>query len=200
VWFAWCAEHVADVDALSAALLSHEEKEHLRGYRSPDASVRYVVTRALVRSVLSERLRQPAAQIVLSRTSTGKPVLDDSLHFNITHSGDLVLMAVTDTRPVGVDVERRRPVARVDALEARWLTAAERNDYNQLRALGLDDSDAFLRIWSLKEARLKALGVGIAGAGDAPVESVEALPLDDLLAALAPSGEDVQYVGAIAFA
>jgi 4'-phosphopantetheinyl transferase len=127
-------------------------------------------------------------------------VLDDRLHFNITHSGDLVLMAVSDARPVGVDVERRRAVSRVSALEARWLTTAERSDYHRLRGLGLDESDAFLRIWSLKEARLKALGVGIAGAAEAAVESVEALPLDDMLASLAPNGEDAQYVGAIAFA
>jgi 4'-phosphopantetheinyl transferase len=200
VWFAWCGEHLNAVDALSTALLSADEQAHLGGYRSRDASVRYVVTRALVRSVLSERLGQPAARITLTRTSAGKPVLDDRLHFNITHSGDLVLMAVSDARPVGVDVERRRAVSRVSALEARWLTTAERSDYHRLRGLGLDESDAFLRIWSLKEARLKALGVGIAGAAEAAVESVEALPLDDMLASLAPNGEDAQYVGAIAFA
>ncbi|HMC53720.1 MAG TPA: 4'-phosphopantetheinyl transferase superfamily protein [Gemmatimonadaceae bacterium] len=200
VWFAWCAEHVEDVPALTDALLSRDERDHMHGYRSAEAAVRYVVTRALVRSVLAERLHRAPADIVLSRTSAGKPVLDDSLHFNITHSGDLVLLAVSAAGPVGVDVERRRRVPRVAALEARWLTGQERSDFNRLRALGIDASDAFLRVWSLKEARLKALGVGIVGASTAPVQDVEALPLDDLLSSLTREGEDPQYVGAIAFA
>jgi phosphopantetheinyl transferase len=200
VWFAWCAQHVNDVSTLSQALLSPQEREHLDGYRSADAAVRYVVTRALVRSVLSERLRRAPGDLVLSRTTTGKPVLDDTVHFNLSHSGDLVLLAVSGARPVGVDVERRREVPKVAALEARWLNASERQDFNRLRDLGIGDADAFLRVWSIKEARLKALGVGIAGAGAAPIHDVEALPLDDLLASLAPDGEDVQYVGAIAFA
>lgn len=199
VWFAWCGEYVERVADLSRTLLSNEERTRFRQYRSREAAERYVVTRSLVRGVLAERLDVPPSDVVVSRTPTGKPVLTGALHFNVTHSGDLILMAVSERNPVGVDVERRRPVPRVAELETRWLSEAERKDFATLRRLGVDASDAFLRVWSLKEARLKALGVGISGAGVAVLGHVEALPLDELLSAL-PGGEDPQYVGAIAFA
>lgn len=200
VWFAWSGSHLDDVPRLSRTLLSREERERLARYRSRETAERYVVTRSLVRVVLSERLGRPPAEIEVSRTQTGKPVITDQVHFNVSHSGDLILMAVSSQRPVGVDVERRRHVPRVGALEQRWLTETERRDFTTLRGLGVDESDAFLRVWSLKEARLKALGVGISGASAAPVSSVQALPLDELLSSLSADGDDVPYVGAIAFA
>lgn len=200
VWFAWCGAHVNDIARLTRTVLAPEERDRVASYRSRGAAERYVVTRALLRTVLSERLGREPAAIAVSRTSAGKPVIADEVHFNLTHSGDLILLAVTGQRPVGVDVERRREVPRVAALEARWLTASERGDFTRLCGLGIDPSDAFLRVWSLKEARLKALGVGISGAASAAVDTVEALPLDELLASLSPHGDDAQYVGAIAFA
>jgi len=200
VWFAWCGANTSDAARLSTTLLSHDERTRLGEYRSKAAGERYLVTRSLVRVVLSDHLGIPPATIEVSRTDSGKPILSHDLHFNVSHSGDLIVVAVSHERPVGVDVERRRDVPSVAALEERWLTASERHDFNTLRNLGLDESDAFLRIWSLKEARLKALGVGISGAGSASLDRVDALPLDELLASLAPHGDDVQYVGAIAFA
>jgi 4'-phosphopantetheinyl transferase len=200
VWFAWCGEHVDEVERLSQTVLSTDERARLDRYRSRAAAERYVVTRSLVRTVLSDRLGVPAPDIPVRHTHTGKPILTDELHFNVTHSGDLILLAVTAQRPVGVDVERRRAVPRVIDLETRWLTARERDDFATLRRLGVDASDAFLRIWSLKEARLKALGVGISGAGAAPLDDVQALPLDELLSSLPAGSGDVEYVGAIAFA
>ena len=122
------------------------------------------------------------------------------MHFNVTHSGEIVLLAVSDEKPVGVDVERRREVARVHALVERWLTVAERLELERLRQRGLDDSDAFLRVWSLKEARLKALGVGISGAGSAELGRVVAKDLDDLLRPVVRAADERGYVGALAFA
>ncbi|HJQ20953.1 MAG TPA: 4'-phosphopantetheinyl transferase superfamily protein [Gemmatimonadaceae bacterium] len=200
VWYAWCGAHLDRVDALSHAVLSPEERSRLDRYRSRAAAERYVVTRSLVRSVLASHLGVAPVDVRVTRTQTGKPVLSDELHFNVTHSGDLILLAVSSQRPVGVDVERRRPVPRVVDLETRWLTHEERRDFATLRRLGISASDAFLRVWSLKEARLKALGVGISGAGGASFTKVQALPLDELLSTLSPDGDDVQYVGAIAFA
>lgn len=208
LWFALCGEQgdtrEHDIAHLSDTLLAPDERLHLLRYRRESAAERYVLTRALVRTVLAAHLGLPPAEIPVSRTAAGKPVVAHELHFNVSHSGDLILMAVSEQRPVGVDVERRRPVSGVAQLEKRWLTADERRDLEALRALGIDESDAFLRVWSLKEARLKAIGVGIAGATSAPVHDLEALPLDELLASpslpLAAEGGESQYVGAIAFA
>lgn len=200
VWFAWVGDHTHEVDQFSRDYLSAEESARLGEYRSRDAAERYVVTRSLVRSVLSEQLGLGPRDIRVSRTDTGKPVVAEGVHFNLSHSGDLILLALTSERAVGVDVERRRDVARVHALTKRWLSESERRQFDQLRALGASDSDAFLRIWSLKEAQLKALGVGISGASTAPLQAVHVIPLDNLLDALSGPHVGNGYVGAVAFA
>lgn len=169
-------------------------------YRSRAAAERYVVTRSLVRIVLSAQLGIAPREIPVSRTDMGKPVVAEGVHFNVSHSGDLILLALSTERAVGVDVERKREVAKVRSLTERWLTDAERGSFDRLRTLGATDSEAFLRIWSLKEARLKALGVGISGSVAAQQYSVDAIPLDSLLDSLAGQHVGQGYVGAVAFA
>jgi phosphopantetheinyl transferase len=197
IWLAWVGDHARDVDDFSRRYLSSVECERLGSYRSRASAERYVVTRSLVRTVLGERTGVAPKELAVRLTPTGKPEAE-GVHFNVTHSGEIILLAVCDDRPVGVDVERRREVLRVQALIDRWLTPLEHDELRVLRERGLDDSDAFLRVWSLKEARLKALGVGISGAGGAELRRVSAQGLDDLLE---PIGRDADgYVGAVAFA
>jgi 4'-phosphopantetheinyl transferase len=202
VWFAWVGDHAGDVDRFSRDCLSPDERARLDSYRSRAAAERYVVTRSLVRMVLSDRLGVGARELQVSRTDTGKPVVSQGVHFNVSHSGDLILLALSDARSVGVDVERRREVQRVQAMTRRWLTETERAEVDRLTARGASSSEAFLRVWSLKEAGLKALGVGISGASRASLAHVQAKPLDHLLDPLAQNrdGGDAGYVGAIAFA
>jgi 4'-phosphopantetheinyl transferase len=196
---AWVGDHVKDVGAFSRAFLSDEECARLDTYRSQAAAERYVVTRSLVRIVLGEHLGETPRAVKLSRTDAGKP-LTERVHFNVSHSGDLILLAVSDARAIGVDVERRRPVPKVDALIQRWLTHDERANLDRIRGAGAEQSDAFLRVWSLKEARLKALGVGISGAARPNLPAVEVHPLDGMLDALAHRPGEQGYVGAVAFA
>jgi 4'-phosphopantetheinyl transferase len=200
LWLAWVGDHPADVDRFSRDFLSNAERDHLTGYRSRAAAERYVVTRSLVRVVLGRRLGIEPPRLLVNRTDTGKPVLTEGIHFNVSHSGDLILLAVSEARAVGVDVERRRAVERVNALVERWLNAVERREFDNLCEAGSSASDAFLRVWSLKEARLKALGVGIAGAATAAMAPVDVRPLDDLLDRLSGQHVGNGYVGAVAFA
>lgn len=199
VWFAWVGDHARDVDYFSRECLSAEERERLVVYRTRELAERYVVTRSLVRSVVAERLGVSASELLVTRTDAGKPVVSGGVHFNVSHSGDLILLALSDTRAVGIDVERRRDVARVPSLRQRWLTHPERDQMDRLIAGGASASDAFLRIWSVKEARLKALGVGISGALGVELETIEAHPLDALLGVVARERAE-SYVGAVAFA
>lgn len=200
IWYAWVGDHVADIGRFSRDLLSEQEQAHLAVYHFREAAERYVVTRSLVRAVLGERLSISPRSIQVSRTDTGKPVITEGVQFNVSHSGDLILMALSDERAVGVDVERKREVQRVEALLQRWLSPDEQAAHASLHESGASASEAFLRLWSLKEARLKALGVGISGASGARLDIVEAFPLDNLLERLGAHGSDAGYVGAIAFA
>ena len=200
IWFAWIGDHARDVERYSRDYLSPVERTRLTEYRGREAAERYVVTRSLVRIVLGTRLGVAPRDVAVSRTDTGKPIVAAGAHFNVSHSGDLVLLALSADRPIGVDVERRRDVSRVPALSQRWLTPTERRDFERLCTSGTPESDAFLRVWSLKEAQLKALGVGIRGAASARLENVSVLPLDHLLDSLSGPHVGTGYVGALAFA
>ena len=199
LWAARVGEHLGRLDEYGRALLSADEQARAAKYRSRDSAERYVVTRALVRDVLAARVGVGPRELDIRQTERGKPVLTGALHFNVSHSGDLILLAVSADRAVGVDVERRREVERVDALIGRWLTDTERADVERIAGSGLRRSEAFLRVWSLKEARLKALGVGIAGASGADLRQVDAVPLDEVLESIS-DGADTGFVGAVAFA
>jgi len=198
LWIARVGEHLSRLDEYGRLLLSPDEQRRLTAYRSRESAERYVVTRALVRVVLAERLGVVPSAIEIRHTERGKPMLPQGLHFNVSHSGDLILLAVSTERAVGVDVERRRDVERVQALVNRWLTSEERDQVARIAESGLSVSEAFLRVWSLKEARLKALGVGIAGAAGAALDQVDVVPLDEVLEPL--SSGDRGFVGAVAFA
>ena len=200
VWYAWVEANVGIIGHLTSHVLSAGERERHSRYRSASAAAMYVISRSLVRSVLGRRLSQLPSEVPIGQTDLGKPVVAGALHFNVSHSGDLVLLALSADRAVGIDVERRRAVARVSALMERWLTNAEQRDVERRVDGGADISDAFLRVWNLKEARLKALGVGIANAAHADLESVSVLPLDSLLQQLEPGAASQGYVGAVAFA
>jgi 4'-phosphopantetheinyl transferase len=84
------------------------------------------------------------------------------LHFNLAHSAELALVAMSHGCEVGVDVERFRAVGHWEEIASRYFHEAEsraiRNSVHEERAR------MFLRCWTAKEAVLKALGVGLSGA------------------------------------
>ncbi|HWQ90508.1 MAG TPA: 4'-phosphopantetheinyl transferase superfamily protein, partial [Clostridia bacterium] len=95
----------------------------------------------------------------------GKPRLDgrqakSGLHFNLAHSHDLALVAVTRLGPVGVDIELIRYLEELDELVSRFFSPREAVAFYRLPA---DDKPvAFFKLWTRKEAWLKATGEGIA--------------------------------------
>jgi 4'-phosphopantetheinyl transferase len=95
----------------------------------------------------------------------GKPMLagrlaESGLHFNLAHSEDLALLAVTTAARIGIDVERVRPLADAEVLVARFFS---RRESAAFRKLPEDEQPkAFFHLWTRKEAWLKATGEGIA--------------------------------------
>ncbi|MCA9223049.1 MAG: hypothetical protein KDA71_22175, partial [Planctomycetales bacterium] len=74
---------------------------------------RAVAGRAMLRTLLAAHLHVSPRDVPLEATSTGKPCLPasfDSIEFNVSHSGDCILIALACAAPVGVDVERIREV------------------------------------------------------------------------------------------
>jgi 4'-phosphopantetheinyl transferase len=98
----------------------------------------------------------------------GKPCCAGGPEFNLSHSGDLILLAVHQQRPVGVDVEQQRPGLAWRPIARRVLPPAE---WQALEAIATaaeaerQAAEAFLAAWCRLEARLKAQGLGLAGLG-----------------------------------
>ncbi|MGL5288694.1 MAG: 4'-phosphopantetheinyl transferase family protein [Aeromonas sp.] len=152
-----CPLHLAQLPAL----LSSDEHHHWRAISHPIRRQEYLLSRALLRQLLSDRLSLPAASLQFCHALHGKPQLHDAAwHFNLSHSGGWLALALGKLSPLGVDIElgkgRRDPLA----LARRFFAASE---YQWLCSLPpFDQARAFYRLWSRKEAVLKAHGGGIA--------------------------------------
>jgi 4'-phosphopantetheinyl transferase len=166
----WLALHEEINDAALLAryrqLLSEQERaRELRFVRGQDR-VQFLLTRVLVRTVLSRYVAVSPAQWRFSTLEHGKPVIENEaarqagLSFNIAHTQGLVALAVSKRRQLGVDVERltRRPVSL--AIAERYFAAEE---VAALMALPrTQQMSRFFEYWTLKEAYIKARGLGLA--------------------------------------
>jgi len=149
------------------ATLSKEERERAERFVRPGLRGRYIYTRATLRHLLAEHLDTSPEALTFEQTEHGRPFLKDSKHreqldFNVSHSGDLALIAIGSSKHrIGIDIERLREMRDVNQLAARVLTTAELATFEQ----DPEQQDAklaqFFRYWTGKEAYLKALGTGL---------------------------------------
>ena len=170
---------------------------------------RFIVARGVLRSILATYLNALPAQLTFDVGAYGKPSLpDQSLQFNMSHSHELAVYAITLNQAVGIDVEYMlRPVADIDQLVDRFFSANESAVYH---ALPPDEKhSAFFRCWTRKEAYIKAIGEGLSHPLDrfdvafAPDQAPAVLSIDGDQAAaqrwsLFHFESDTDYVGAVA--
>jgi len=172
------------------ALLGPPELERLARLRRSADRERFLLGRGVLRLTLGHWLGRDPAVLVFGTGPHGKPELDDAPPFNLSHSGDLVLLAFHASRAVGVDVERERPGLAWQAI-ARRTFAPER--LARLDALPAARRErAFLVGWCRLEAELKARGTGLSGLSQDATGQGEA----DLWDLVLPAG----HVGAVALA
>ncbi len=148
-----------------------DEAERARALRfvRPRDRRRFIICRGALRLVLGQLLDSPPDAITLRFGPGGKPELAEtrppgiapSLRFNVTHSDDLALIAISLDREIGVDLERLRTISEAARIVESYFTAAEQAQFAALEQPVR--ASAFLRGWTRKEAILKAKGVGLAG-------------------------------------
>ncbi|MBX3620774.1 MAG: 4'-phosphopantetheinyl transferase superfamily protein [Rhizobacter sp.] len=125
---------------------------------------RYRVTRALVRSVLSRYAPLVPEAWRFEPTSYGQPLIVNpqpeaqSLSFNLTHTSDLVVLAVTRGRALGVDTENTTRGAMLDVAD-RFFAPSECEHLRDLPAEA--QATRFFELWTLKESYIKARGMGL---------------------------------------
>lgn len=147
-----------------AAVLSTAERQRMARFVKAELRARYAVRRGALRHILGRGLGLPPARIEFVTSHTGKPALaagrvTRSLHFSVSHSGNIALVAVSDGDRLGVDVERRRTVPNLALFAKDVLSPAERAEID-----GLGEPEytwTFLELWTRKEAYLKAIGEGL---------------------------------------
>jgi 4'-phosphopantetheinyl transferase len=117
-----------------------------------------------VRALLGAYVGIAAEELCFTRGAHGKPELADAeLQFNLSHTGDALLLGVSRDTALGVDLEaRNRRTRNVAELAQRWFTADEAAVLSAQPETA--QQAAFLRVWTCKEAVLKCAGTGI-GAG-----------------------------------
>lgn len=159
VWWA----HPATATAGLLDLLDEIEQSRYEGYRRDVDKQRFLTGRALIRGVVAAELGVSPKDVTIDASCFdcgkphGKPKVD-GLEVSISHSGDWVALAVTDTAPVGVDVEEVRD-AEVDGLAGIAFSPAELTVFE--RVAPADKKAAFFTYWSRKEAVVKATGKGM---------------------------------------
>ncbi len=143
-------------------LLDREERLTADAMHRPLVRERYLEVRARLRLKLAEYSGQDARTIVLAKTEHGKPYLPDypELNFNLSHSKDELLLAVTTGRQLGVDVETIRWRSGLSGIARKCFAESELRYWLALPKE--QQAAAFFRFWTAKEAFVKATGRGIA--------------------------------------
>ena len=143
------------------------EKNRHFGFKFPQDRRRYAVSRGALRQILARYLGIHPSGVNFGYGPSGKPFLagsskENELKFNLSHCDDLVVIAVSCGRDVGVDVEKVREVPEQESIMGRYLSEEDRLF---IRATdGHERTRSFFRIWTRREAAAKALGLDISAA------------------------------------
>ena len=162
LWLAGPAQANAVAGSLWNVLSVTEKGRAERFARLEDRAL-FILTRGVLRCLLSEATRVSAEEIQFAEGPAGKPYLSGlrGPHFNVSHSGSYGLIGLSGSRPVGVDIERMRVSGDELNVAQNYFSADE---YRALRSLKKEAlRTAFYQIWTCKEAVLKACGAGISG-------------------------------------
>jgi 4'-phosphopantetheinyl transferase len=143
-------------------LLTDEEQHKIQQYKHKATQDTALITRAFARLVLAKYSGQTTSTISFKRNNHGKPELEKNSHnirFNLSHNNKLIVMAVCLNDDIGCDIEDPTRKINIEPISRRYFAKQE---HQQLTALNnKSQQQRFFEIWTLKEAFVKATGIGI---------------------------------------
>jgi 4'-phosphopantetheinyl transferase len=161
--------------AMLCAVLSRTEQERARHIRIPHLRDRWIVAHGALRCILANYLRSKPEALTFSTGTHGKPELvwpAQNIAFNLAHSRDTALLAVSASHPIGIDVEHIQEDLDISSMTQLFFSDEE---LQALLALPVTQQRrAFFVTWTRKEAFAKAVGFGLS------------LPLTRLTVSIAP--------------
>jgi 4'-phosphopantetheinyl transferase len=139
--------------------LSIKKQKRISTYCNYRENNRVIIADLLVRLIICNKLKLKNKELDINTSPYGKPYLknSESLHYNVSHSGEWVVCAF-DSLPIGIDIELIRPIKQYEIVK-RFFTSEE---YKGL--LNREEKDRlsyFYELWTLKESYVKAVGKGL---------------------------------------
>jgi 4'-phosphopantetheinyl transferase len=164
----WAAALDVSPDRISAfeTTLSPDERYRAGRFHFERDQRHFISGRARLRTILGSYLQIKPEDLQFEYSARGKPALAHpfnrhKLHFNLAHSDGLLLVAVSQLCPLGVDVERTKWIENTEDLVSRFFSPSEAADFHALP--DARRMNAFFNLWTRKEACLKATGDGLSG-------------------------------------
>lgn len=138
--------------------VSPEKKNRINRYINPSSAQQALMSELLVRSIIHDKLHMRNSDIRFGKNEYGKPYLmgKNDFHFNLSHSGDWVVCAVSDS-VVGIDVEKIKPT---DYNISKRFFSQDEHEYLVCQK-ERQRLDTFYDLWTLKESYIKAVGKGL---------------------------------------
>jgi len=164
LWWAALDDFSRELPRLEATLSPDERVRSSRFHRATDCTM-FVLCRGILRQLLGRYLGREPSAIGFTYGPGGKPAIvglsdDRPLYFNASRCGAFAVYAVTSACPLGVDVERLRPVPELEYIATRFFSPVEANTV--LTVPTKRQIEKFFACWTRKEAVVKATGSGLA--------------------------------------
>ncbi len=165
VWYTFPGE-ITRKDLLDRyfPMLNTEESAQQKRFHFDRHRHQYLVTRAMIRSLLARYVGVPAHELRFNKNAYGRPelALEHSripIHFNLSHTDGLIVCALVLDREVGIDVEDITRGGDLVQIADRFFSASEVQDLHMVPRERQEDR--FFDYWTLKEAYIKARGMGL---------------------------------------
>ncbi|HEY7350646.1 MAG TPA: 4'-phosphopantetheinyl transferase superfamily protein [Ktedonobacterales bacterium] len=164
IWRARLNLSASHMQALEQTLAA-DERQRASQFRFSRDRARFIAARGMLRSILGRYLSREPQTLRFSYNEYGKPALADEvgsepLLFNLAHSHDLALYAITRCGAIGIDLEQISPAgADYEQIATRFFSPHE--VYALQAVAAQDKQEAFLNCWTRKEAYVKARGLGL---------------------------------------
>ena len=146
------------------SILSEDERERTDKLKVEDKKQQYIITRGALRQRLGLLTKIDPQDFIFDYLEHGKPVLANNpqfadMTFNVSHSHDLALIAITQEQNIGIDIEKINRELKHDELVSRFFSKVEQTEFQTIPEA--NRAKAFCACWSRKEAFIKAIGDGV---------------------------------------
>jgi len=162
LWLINIDNEIENMDHLRQ-LLSIEEMDRANRFVFEKDKQRYIVTHSILRLIISKIISLEPLSIRFTVKKRDKPCLNhpehQDIHFNLSHSGKYIIIALALKTELGIDIEFINPVLDRDQMVLSFCSKQEIDTYHQL-PVDLKIK-AFYTCWSRKEAFIKAIGEGL---------------------------------------